>query len=79
MDSYHQIEREKTAAETLCQQLEDPIKQYVISCLSIRVVDDMRHNNPWIKSKKSLIGHILLDIGKSLQKEDYDLAIVQLF
>ena len=31
----------------------------------------MRHNNPWIKSKKSLIGHILLDIGKSLQNKDY--------
>ena len=72
MDTYHQIEREKTAAETLCQQLKDPIKQYVIRTVSRCVADTMRHDNPWIESKKSLIGCILLDIGKSLQKKDYN-------
>ena len=72
MDSYNEKKREKIAAETLCQQLQDPIKQYVIRTLSRCVADDMRHNNPWIKSKKSLIGCILLDIGKSLQEKDYN-------
>lgn len=69
-DKYNQIAQEKTAADALCHQLQQPIKECVIQCLSAVIVDDMRGILPWIKSKPTIVAKILLDIGKELQESN---------
>ena len=82
MDKYNQIAKEKTVAEALCVQLKEPLRRYVIVRLSTGAADDTRHNLPWIRSKKSLIGHILLDMGLTLHDNmdgNYDFSDCEIF
>ena len=72
LDKYHEVDDEKIAAETVGQQLENPITECVMESLSSLIVDEMRGVNPWIKIKPNVIARILLEIGERLEKQSED-------
>ena len=59
---------EKIAAETLCRELKEPIKEFVLQSLSAHILKEMR-DNPWTKDKQSFIAKVLLEIGQKLTQE----------
>ena len=68
-DNYNDIEREKTAAETLCSHLKKTVQTEVLLQLESVVCDKMRNELTWLKSKKRLRAKILHDIGEKLEKD----------
>lgn len=68
-DKYNQVAQEKTAADTLCQQLTMSIRESVINSLCSIIVDDIRGTYPWIRTKPTLTAKILLDIGHNLEED----------
>ena len=69
VNKYKEVESETTAAETLCQQLKEPIRECVMHSIKIRIGDEMRRACPWIKYKSSLTAKILLEVGKRLERD----------
>ena len=67
LSKYQEVDEEKIAAETVVQQLEQPIKDCVMESLSSIVVNEMRGTYPWIRSKQTFIGKIMLDMGEMLE------------
>ena len=72
IDQYKNVRCEITAAETLCEQLDKPIKEHIIRTVSSCVVDGMRSTFPWIKTKSALLAQILLKLGEELVGESDD-------
>ena len=68
-DNYNDIEKEKTAAETLCSQLKTPLQIQVLLELESGVCDEMRAEYKWLKSKKRLRAKVLHDIGERLEED----------
>ena len=68
IDHYKDIKEEVTATEALCQQLEKPIRECIVSMVNSRVGDEMRESFPWIKTKSTLLAKILLEIGEMFQE-----------
>ena len=68
IDHYKDIKEEVTATEELCQQLEKPIRERMVSIVNSRVGDEMRESFPWIKTKSTLLAKILLEIGEMFQE-----------
>ena len=68
IDHYKDIKEEVTATEALCQQLEKPIRECIVSIVNSRVGDEMRESFPWIKTKSTLLARILLEIGEMFQE-----------
>ena len=71
-DRCKKIKKEITAAEALCQQLDKPVTECVVSAVSSRIGDEMRYLYPWIKTKPTLLARILLEIGERLQDQTSD-------
>ena len=68
-NTYKEANKDLSAAITLCEQLEDPIKNYVIDSVTLLVVDEMRGTYSWIKTKRTFIAKVLLEIGNRLAAE----------
>jgi hypothetical protein len=68
-DNYEEIAKEKTAAETLCTQLKNPVRTHVLLQLEGVVTEQMRTEYRWLKTKKRLKAKVLHDIGERLEKE----------
>ena len=68
-DSYNDIEREKTAAATLCSHLQKAIRMEVLLELESVVCEEMRKELTWLKTKKRLRAKVLHDIGEKLEKD----------
>ena len=68
-DNYNDIEKEKSAAETLCSQLKNPIQMQVLLDLEGAICDEMRAEYKWLKSKKRLSAKVLHDIGDKLEED----------
>ena len=68
VNKYNEVASEITAAETLCQQLKEPIRKCVIHGIKTCIGDEMRLTYPWIKTKSGLIAAILCSIGRSFQR-----------
>ena len=71
-DHYNDVKKEKIAAETLCQQLELPVKECVLNRVDSRIGDEMREMFPWIKTKPTLIAKILFEVGQMVQVKQKD-------
>ena len=69
VDTYKEIAKERTAANTVCQQLKKAIRKRVLSLLSTNIVTKMRGTYPWIRVKMALKAKILEDIGDNLENE----------
>lgn len=63
---YKEANKDLRAVITLCKQLEDPIKNSVIDSLTLLVVEEIRGEYPWIKTKPTFIGKVPLEIGEGL-------------
>ena len=72
LNMYARVGNEKIVADTLCQQLEEPVKEYVIESLPSLIVSEMRGKYPYIKDKQSFIANMLLEIGEKLNSQDED-------
>ena len=70
LSMYDKVDKEKIFADTLCHQLEEPVKVYVIESLPSHIVTEMRGKYPYIKDKQSFIATILLEIGEKLNSKD---------
>ena len=68
-DNYNDIEKEKSAAETLCSQLKNPIQMQVLLDLKGAIFDGMQAEYKWLKSKKRLRAKVLHDIGDKLEED----------
>ena len=68
-DNYNDIEKEKSAAETLCSQLKNPIRMQVLLDLERAISDGMQAEYKWLKSKKRLRAKVLHDIGDKLEED----------
>jgi hypothetical protein len=68
-DNYNDIEREKTAAETLCSHLKKAVKTEVILQLESAVCEKMRNELTWLSTKKRLRAKVLHDIGQKLEQD----------
>ena len=68
-DNYNDIEKEKSAAETLCSQLKNPIQMQVLLDLEGDICEEMRAEYKWLKSKKRLRAKVLHDIGDKLEED----------
>ena len=65
----NKVEYEKTAAQTLCRQLKEPIEKCVLQSLSSLIFKEMISSHGWTKDKQTFIGKILLEMGEQLNKE----------
>ena len=61
---FKRVDMEKIAAESLCHQLKESIREFVLESLPSQIVTEMRGMYTWLRSKKSFIGKIFLEIGK---------------
>ena len=68
-DSYNDIEREKTAAETLCSHLKRAVQTEVFLQLESVVCEKMRNTFTWLRTKKRLRAKVLHDIGEKLEQD----------
>ena len=72
MNMYSKWCSEKMFADTLCHQLEESVKDYVMESLPSLIVNEMRGTYSWIKDKQSFVANILLQLGEKLEaKSDY--------
>ena len=72
MNMYDKVGSEKIFADTLCHQLEESVKDYVMENLPSLIVNEMRGTYPWIKDKQSFVANILLAIGEKLEAHSED-------
>ena len=72
LNMYDKVGNEKIVADTLCYQLEEPVKAFVIESLPSKIVSEMRGKYPYIKDKQSFIANILLEIGEMLNNQSED-------
>ena len=72
MNMYEKVGSEKIFADTLCHQLEESVKDYVMERLPLLIVNEMRGTYPWIKDKQSFIANFLLEIGETLGNKSED-------
>ena len=72
INMYKSVSKEKIFADTLCHQLMEPVKDYVIESLPALVVTGMRGEYQWLSDKQSFIANILLEIGEKLDQESED-------
>ena len=72
MNMYDRVSSEKIFADTLCHQLEESVKDYVMENLPSLIVNEMRGTYPWIKDKQSFVANILLAIGEKLEAKSED-------
>ena len=72
MNMYEKVDSEKIFADTLCHQLEESVKDYVMERLPLLIVNEMRGTYPWIKDKQSFVANILLAIGEKLEAHSED-------
>ena len=78
VDKYNEVDNAKTATETLCGKLKEPIQHAVYGSLVSQIYDGMREDCPWIKTKHAFIGRILLEIGRNLDQksnEGFDIGM----
>ena len=68
-DNYNDIEKEKSAAETLCSQLKNPIQMQVLLDLEDGICEEMMAEYKWLKSKIRLRAKVLHDIGDKLEED----------
>ena len=72
LNMYARVGNEKIVADTLCHQLEEPVKEYIVERLPSLIVSEMRGEYPYIKDKQSFIANVLLEIGEMLNIRSED-------
>ena len=61
---FKKVDMEKIAAESLCHQLKEPVREFILESLPSQIVTEMKGSYTWLGSKKGFIGKIFLEIGK---------------
>ncbi|CAI8016118.1 Interferon-induced very large GTPase 1 [Geodia barretti] len=72
INMYKRVWKEKIFADTLCDKLMEPVKEFVLESLPALVVNGMRGEYPWLSDKQSFIASILLQIGQRLEQGSED-------